>query len=125
MITMDKKYRRNGEDGAVISTTAAAPWSVVWQSDSGEIHRYTNLGSADIRPGYPSLFDLIEVVPEVVTYRAIFPDASLTIGYASPAKVMPCLNYTAIIRTTIRNGGVNGHTDVTVDVLPVDYKETP
>ena len=133
MIDMTKKYRRNGEDGEVITTTARGPHSVIWQSHvTNNVYLFTAEGRNPVGLGPSSPYDLIEVVPDVVWWRRQFLDEDHdrwaqkfgSLANLREREVSRDATVLAILRTTIRNGG-RSHTDVSVDVLPVDYKETP
>lgn len=118
MIDMTKKYTRKGEGGSLLSSTARKPFCIVWQSNSGDVFLFTETGHG-LGP-----HDLIEVVPDVVTWTNIYPTShGERCESLQRANARAQQSRIAIQRTTIRNGG-KSHTDVTVEVLPCDYVET-
>lgn len=128
MIDMTKKYRtRDGRDVRILCVDGPGDYPVIglvvdrlntWRQN-GRI-----LGIDEQRP-----LDLIEVVvvPDVVVWYAIYPNGFGTYAYTSIVGARASANAArqtpvGYAKVTINNGG-QSHTDVTVDVLPVDYTE--
>lgn len=129
MIDMSKKYRtRDGRAVRLLCVDGPGPSFTV----AGYIGSLLTAWTAEGKSSYPGgQVDLIEVVPDVVMYEGIQRNCHGSISFESLTPLQKVLQnsehpewFIAIRKTTIRNGG-KSHADVTVEVLPADYKETP
>jgi len=125
-ISMSKKYQtRDGRAVRLISDKGPIDYPFVgvitYSNGTEAVFNWTASGSMADREDRT---DLIEVVPDVVIFNNIYPDETGQTDYGDlvEANDGASVRRIAILRTTIRNGG-KSHTDVTVEVLPVDYQE--
>lgn len=123
MIDMSKKYRtRDGRAVRLLCTDIASDTHPVCGVVDCQVMQWDKEGRRR-NNFWKSPDDLIEVVPDVVTWRVIRRGGHYCVASTlDEARRFIDGNDIAILRTTIRNGG-QSHADVTVEVLPVDYKE--
>ena len=134
MISMDKKYRtRNGSEfiiGAIRTDGVNPGHAVIGWADDGfgkmvAARRRIDGSNPGYNIGVPSQDDLIEVVPDVVSWVNVYPNrcAPVAINSRVQADNMAGSARIAIVKITTKNGGVNGASDVSVEVILVGARD--
>ena len=119
MISMDKTYRtRDGREVRLLCVDREGFFPVVGLVGN-DLVSWTGVG---IHVSHTqTVYDLIEVVPDVVRWANVYPDGNVPNIHPSRdiANHFAKPNRIALLKITTKNGGVNGAADVSVEVIPV------
>lgn len=119
MISMDKTYRtRDGREVRLLCVDREGFFPVVGLVGN-DLVSWTGVG---IHVSHTqTVYDLIEVVPDVVRWVNVYSNGAASNGHPMRLDADLCSDHNriAILKITTKNNGVNGAEDVSVEVLPV------